>query len=142
MVPTITTLLKLAVALERPIGHFVDDGVPAPVAGVVAADAGADVPTGDPAVTRTAITAAPDRFRISGTVTVVEPGGSGDAGEPHAGEELVHVLEGALEFDVAGERHTAHRGRHAPVPRRPARSVAQSGRGAGARGLARHSAGS
>src|SRR4051794_31555351 len=35
MVPTITTLLKLADALERPIGHFVDDRVPEPVASLV-----------------------------------------------------------------------------------------------------------
>ena len=39
MVPTITTLLKLAAALERPIGHFVDDRVPEPVASLVPADA-------------------------------------------------------------------------------------------------------
>ncbi|HEY5834874.1 helix-turn-helix domain-containing protein, partial [Streptomyces sp.] len=34
MVPTITTLLKIATALERPVSYFVegDDGVPEPVA--------------------------------------------------------------------------------------------------------------
>src|SRR5881397_887534 len=39
MVPTITTLLKLAGALGKPIAHFVDDGAAAPVADHVKADA-------------------------------------------------------------------------------------------------------
>lgn len=106
MVPTITTLLKLAEALERPIGHFVGDGATTPVASVVAAADAAEVPTTDPAVTRRAITAAPERFRVAGTVMVVGPGGSGTSEGPHAGEELVHLLDGALEIDVAGEGHT------------------------------------
>lgn len=106
MVPTITTLLKLADALERPIGHFVGDDAPVAVASVVAAGAGADAPTGDPAVTRTALTAAPERFRTGGSIVVVAPGGAGTVEGPPAGEELVHLVEGTLEVEVAGERHT------------------------------------
>jgi transcriptional regulator with XRE-family HTH domain len=105
MVPTITTLLKLADALERPVGHFVGDDAAVAVASVVAAGAGADVPSGDPAVSRTALTAAPERFRVGGTLLVVDPGGSGTVDGPRVGEELVHLLEGTLEFEVAGERH-------------------------------------
>lgn len=105
MVPTITTLLKLADALERPIGHFVGDGASAPVASVVSAGQGTELPTDDPAVSRTTITAAPERFRVGGTIVVVAVGGSGTSEGPHAGEELVHVLEGTLEVDVAGEAH-------------------------------------
>jgi len=103
MVPTITTLLKLADALERPIGHFVGDEAPAAVASVVAAGAGAVV--ADDGTTRTAITAAPERFRVGGAAVVVEVGAEGASGGPQAGEELVHLLEGALEVEVAGERH-------------------------------------
>jgi transcriptional regulator with XRE-family HTH domain len=110
MVPTITTLLKLADALERPIGHFVADDTPTAVASVVAAGAGPEVPAEEPGVTRTAITAAPERFRLGGTMVVVEADGSGATDDRHAGEELVHLLEGALEFDVAGERHTVGAG--------------------------------
>lgn len=110
MVPTVTTLLKLADALERPIGHFVGDDAPSAVASVVTAGAGAVAATADPEVTRTAITAAPERFRVGGSLLVVGPGGSGTTDGPHAGEELVHLLEGALEFDVAGERHTVRAG--------------------------------
>lgn len=103
MVPTITTLLKLADALERPIGHFVGDEAPTAVASVVAAGAGAEV--SDDGVTRTAITAAPERFRVAGAAVVVDAGAEGSSGGPQAGEELVHLLEGELEVEVAGERH-------------------------------------
>jgi transcriptional regulator with XRE-family HTH domain len=106
MVPTITTLLKLAEALERPIGHFVGDGAAAPVASVVAAGDAAEVPSSDPAITRVAITAAPERFRVAATLVIVDPGGTGTSEGPRAGEELVHLLEGSLEVDVAGESHT------------------------------------
>ncbi len=45
MVPTITTLLKLAAALGLPIGHFVDDGArPAPVAQFIPAGARPEPP--------------------------------------------------------------------------------------------------
>ncbi|MDD7938289.1 XRE family transcriptional regulator [Actinomycetospora lutea] len=104
MVPTITTLLKLADALERPIAHFVGDEGPTTVASVVAAGAGAEVTDGS-GTTRTAITAAPERFRVGGAAVVVEPGAEGSSAGPQAGEELVHLLEGALEVEVAGERH-------------------------------------
>jgi transcriptional regulator with XRE-family HTH domain len=103
MVPTITTLLKLADALERPIAHFVGDEAPTPVASVVAAGAGAEARDGG--TTRTAITAAPERFRVGGAAVVVDAGAEGSSGGPQAGEELVHLLEGALEVEVAGERH-------------------------------------
>ena len=105
MVPTITTLLKLAEALERPIGHFVGDGAATPVASVVTAGDAAQVRSSDPAVTRLAITAAPERFRVTGTLVIVAPGGGGASEGPRAGEELVHLLEGSLEVDVAGEDH-------------------------------------
>ncbi|MEJ2885247.1 helix-turn-helix domain-containing protein [Actinomycetospora aeridis] len=104
MVPTITTLLKLADALERPIGHFVGDEAPTTVASVVAAGAGTVV-ADDAGTTRTAITAAPERFRVGGAAVVVDAGAEGTSGGPQAGEELVHLLHGSLEVEVAGERH-------------------------------------
>jgi transcriptional regulator with XRE-family HTH domain len=110
MVPTITTLLKLADALERPIGHFVGEAAPTAVASVVPAGTGADVPSDDPEVTRTAITAAPERFQVGGTVVVVGPGRSETADGPRAGEDLVYLLDGTLVFEVAGERHQVSAG--------------------------------
>jgi transcriptional regulator with XRE-family HTH domain len=109
MVPTITTLLKLAAALERPIGHFVDDRVPEPVGSLVPADARPDLPA-PPSVERAGITGPAARFRLQGTVTEVDEGASGADEGPRSGEVLVHVLEGELSFELAGERHVVAAG--------------------------------
>jgi transcriptional regulator with XRE-family HTH domain len=105
MVPTITTLLKLAAALERPIGHFVDDGVPEPVASLVPVDARPELPSSEPTVRRAGITGPGARFRLQGTVTELDEGASGADEGPRNGEVLVHVLDGELAFELAGERH-------------------------------------
>lgn len=116
MVPTITTLLKLAGALGRPIGHFVDDRArPEPVAVHVRADARPS-PPGDwaPAargVTGETLTGPDPRFTAGGVLAVVEAGGgSGDTRPLRPGEELVLVLEGALQVAVAGERYHVEAG--------------------------------
>lgn len=111
MVPTITTLLKLAGALGKPIGHFVDDGATvAPVAVRVAADAPIAVPPAwAPAaagVRAGGIAAPRERLRAGGVVAEIEPGGgSGDTRPLRPGEELVLVLEGTLAVEVGGEHH-------------------------------------
>jgi transcriptional regulator with XRE-family HTH domain len=110
MVPTITTLLKLAAALERPIGHFVDDRVPEPVASLVPAGARPEVPSTEPAVRRAGITGPGARFRLQGTVTEVDEGASGADDGPRSGEVLVHFLDGELAFELAGERHVVGAG--------------------------------
>jgi transcriptional regulator with XRE-family HTH domain len=115
MVPTITTLLKLAGALGKPIAHFVDDGAAAPAADHVKADARRAAPDDwAPAAVGTAaeVVANPtERMRASGVVAVVEPGGgSGDARAQRAGEVLLMVLEGALQVEVAGERYDVRAG--------------------------------
>ena len=110
MVPTITTLLKLAAALERPIGHFVDDQVPEPVASNIAADARPELPSGQPGVRRAGITGPAARFRLQGAVTEIPVGASGADDAPRSGEVLVHVLDGELSFELAGERHVVAAG--------------------------------
>jgi transcriptional regulator with XRE-family HTH domain len=111
MVPTITTLLKLAGALGRPIAHFVDDGAPAaPVAVLVRAAEREEPPAGwaplADGVEAAGVAAPTDRLRAGGVVAVVEPGGSsGDIRPLRPGEEIVLVLEGTLAVDVAGEHH-------------------------------------
>ena len=111
MVPTITTLLKLAAALGLPIGHFVDDGArPAPVAQFIPAGARPEPPADwAPAargVLRGAVANPTERLRSGGVLAVVEPGGgSGDTRPLRAGEELVLVLDGVLALEVAGERY-------------------------------------
>jgi transcriptional regulator with XRE-family HTH domain len=111
MVPTITTLLKLSGALGRPIGHFVDDGVPPlPVAVHVLAGDRPDPPPDwarTPRGVEAAGLAAPtERLRAGAVFAVVEPGGGSGGPRPlHGGEEVLLVLDGALHVDVAGERY-------------------------------------
>jgi transcriptional regulator with XRE-family HTH domain len=116
MVPTITTLLKLSGALGRPIGHFVDDATrPEPVAvHTRAADRPAPRPDWAPAargVAGAAVANPTERLRAAGVVAVVEPGGgSGDTRPLRAGEEVLLVLEGALQVEVAGEHYRVDTG--------------------------------
>jgi transcriptional regulator with XRE-family HTH domain len=104
MVPTITTLLKLADAFDRPVGWFVDEEGPA--AGPVAFTAAADRPVAfspQPGVEMAAVTGTYARFLLDGSVATIEPGAGSGLGEgERQGEELVFVLDGELEFDVDG----------------------------------------
>ena len=104
MVPTITTLLKLAEAFDRPVGYFVDeeaDGA-GPVA-FTAAGAGPPVQGMPAGVKAVAVSGSYARFNVDGAVTTVAPGaGSGSSPVQHQGEELVYVLEGSLDVSVDG----------------------------------------
>jgi Predicted transcriptional regulators len=116
MVPTITTLLKLAGALERPIGHFVDAAARhTPVARHVRAadriEPQADWAPASRGVHAEGVAAPTERLRAGGVLAVVEPGGgSGDTRPLRAGEEMMLVLEGSLQVEVAGERYRVEAG--------------------------------
>jgi len=107
MVPTITTLLKLADAFERPVGWFVDEEGPA--AGPVAYTAAGDRPSAfspQPGVELATVTGTYARFLLDGAVATVEPGAGSGLGEgERQGEELVFVLDGVLDFDVDGRAY-------------------------------------
>ncbi|MFN2478622.1 MAG: cupin domain-containing protein [Pseudonocardiaceae bacterium] len=142
MVPTITTLLKLAAALGRPIGHFVNA---APGQLQVAAHTPATgrpaLPAPAPGVELAGIGGPPERFRAAGAVATLAPGAeSGAEVAPRPGEELLLVLDGTLAVEVAGEQYTLRRGdalhyptdnnyRWSNTGRRPARVVRYSLRG-------------
>jgi transcriptional regulator with XRE-family HTH domain len=104
MVPTITTLLKLADAFDRPVGYFVDeeaDGA-GPVAFTPAPERGAAY-TPYAGVRAQSISGSYARFFLDGAVVTVDPGaGSGPALDQHQGEELLFMLDGALSFSVDG----------------------------------------
>ncbi|WP_103383238.1 cupin domain-containing protein [Pseudonocardia dioxanivorans] len=116
MVPTITTLLKLAAALGRPIGFFVDDAEWAgPVAVHVRAGerpvAPADWAPSATGVDARAIALPTDRLRAGAVVARVEPGGtSGEPRSVRSGEELVLVLEGTLTVEVSNEIYRLEQG--------------------------------
>ena len=104
MVPTITTLLKLAAALNRPVGYFVnedaDDTGPAVL---IRADERRVVFTSHRGIDLAGISGPYGRFFLAGAIARVEPGASSGAKpNEHPGEELVLVLDGALEFEVEG----------------------------------------
>lgn len=130
MVPTITTLLKLAAALDRPIGHFVDAGFDD---GPVAVHTPASVRTAMRVVAEgielASITGPADRFRAAGAVATIAAGAIGE-GVQRSGEDLVLVLDGGLAFEVADESYLLRKGDalHYPTDRahrwsNPGRSV-------------------
>lgn len=109
MVPTITTLLKLAAALDRPIGHFVEAGGVEPVATFTPAAARGAVHAESAGVELRGISGPALRFRTAGAVASIAPGATGGAGL-RPGEDLVLVEDGMLEFEVGSERYTLRAG--------------------------------
>jgi len=105
MVPTITTLLKLAGALNRSISYFVDEETEQNGPAVlVRADERRIVYTSHLGIDLAGISGPYGRFFLAGAVATLEPGASsGDNPMEHPGEELVFVLEGSMEFDVDGQ---------------------------------------
>ena len=104
MVPTITTLLKLAEALDRPVAYFVDEH---PAHGGPVAFTGASerpiVLNARPGVEVRAISGSYARFLLSGTVTTVQPGAGSRTTRPECqSEQLVFGLEGTLRFEIDG----------------------------------------
>ncbi len=105
MVPTITTLLKLAAALDRPVSYFVDEEESAPSELVhTPADGRRPVYTSHTGIDLQAISGPYGRYFVAGAVAVLEPGASsGDEALRHAGEELIFVLSGSMEVDVGDQ---------------------------------------
>lgn len=112
MVPTITTLLKLAAALDRPVSYFVDED--AEESGpVVFTPAGArnSVYTSHHGIDLSGISGPYGRFFVAGAIATVDPGAdSGPNPMEHPGEELVFVLDGVLEFSVEDQRFRLQKG--------------------------------
>lgn len=111
MVPTVTTLLKIAAAFERPVGYFIDDGTPTdPVAFTRTSDRPM-VYTPHSGLHLAGVSGPYAPFRSAAAVATVDSGAnSGSKPLVHPGEELVFVLEGSLTFEVAGEHYKVGRG--------------------------------
>jgi transcriptional regulator with XRE-family HTH domain len=105
MVPTITTLLKIAAALDRPVSYFVDDEEPAPTV-FTPADRRRPIHSSHAGIDLAGISGSYGEFQIAGAVATVIPGASSGA-KPmrHPGEELVYLVSGALEFTVGEAVH-------------------------------------
>jgi transcriptional regulator with XRE-family HTH domain len=112
MVPTITTLLKIATALDRPVSYFIDndDAPPEPVAFTRAANRPA-VFTPHAGLHLAGVSGPYTPFRSAAAVATLDPGAnSGSKDLVHPGEELVFVTEGSVTFDIAGTRYKVGRG--------------------------------
>ncbi len=136
MVPTITTLLKLAAALERPVSYFVNEEQSTPSYVVFTpADDRRSIYTSHQGIELEGISGPYGQYFVATAVAEVEPGASsGDSPLRHAGEELIFMLSGSLEVDVAdltfrlrpGDAvhfRTDHEHRWRNPTKRPARAV-------------------
>jgi transcriptional regulator with XRE-family HTH domain len=105
MVPTITTLLKIAGALGRPVSYFVEEDIGRDdVAILTPPDEDRPVYTSHKGIALNSISGPYGRFLLAGARATVAPGAtSGRKPMQHPGEELVHVTDGVLEFTVTGQ---------------------------------------
>lgn len=112
MVPTVATLMKLAAALNRSVGYFVEeDGEPTKQAVLIPREKRRPVYTSKGGLGLAGISGPYGRFLMAGAVATIAPGAdSGPKPMEHPGEELVYVLDGALEVDVEGDKYTVRRG--------------------------------
>lgn len=113
MVPTITTLLKLATAFSRPLSYFVnDESELMPSESYVASGAGRPEGGPHPELGMSVAVSGPrGRFRLAGSLITVEPGAAGAAevGQ-RSGEDLVHVLDGLLDVTAGTRSYTLRKG--------------------------------
>ena len=105
MVPTITTLLKIAGALGRPVSYFVEEDTGRDdVAVLTPPDEDRPVYTSHKGIDLNSISGPYGRFLLAGARATVAPAPtSGRKPMQHPGEELVHVTGGLLEFTVTGQ---------------------------------------
>ena len=104
MVPTITTLLKVAGALGRPVAWFVDEEVETDPTVHTPDGQYRPIYTSHTGIDLAGISGTYGRFNIAGArATVDADASSGTKPLEHPGEELIYVLEGQLEFVVNGQ---------------------------------------
>lgn len=104
MVPTITTLLKVAGALGRPVAWFVDEQVPTDPTVHTPDGQQRPIYTSHSGIDLAGISGTYGRFNIAGArATVAAGANSGTKPLEHPGEELIYMLEGQLEFVVNGQ---------------------------------------
>ena len=102
MVPTVTTLLKIAGALGVPVGYFVAEEGPHPESvHFTKTNTGRAVFTPHEGLALTGISGSYRQFQAAAAVATMSPGAdSGAKLLKHPGEELVFVLSGRVHFTV------------------------------------------
>jgi transcriptional regulator with XRE-family HTH domain len=112
MVPTITTLLKLAAALGVSVGYFVEeDETSAEPVHYTAADRRQAVYTPHKGLSLSGITGSYRQFQTAAAIGIMAPGAtSGDKVLSHSGEELIYILSGEILFRINGRDYTLRAG--------------------------------
>lgn len=105
MVPTITTLMKIAAALNRPVSYFISEDAEVDRPVVFTSPGGRrPVFTSIDGLELESISGPYGRFFIAGAHATADSGTeSASEQTSHPGEELVYVLEGTLVFEFDDE---------------------------------------
>ena len=111
MTPTITSLMKLASALGKSVGFFIEESDSLRPVTVVRAGERSQLYTSKQGLVLENISGRYGPFFVAGAEASVEPrADSGPVAMNHPGEELVLMLSGEMEFTVDGEAYSLGEG--------------------------------
>lgn len=111
MTPTIASLMKVAAALGKSVGHFVEETDTAPTVSLIRREERASLYTSKQGLVLENISGRYGPFLLAGAEAHVEPrADSGPEPMRHPGEELVVLMDGAMRFTIDGEGHDLLRG--------------------------------
>jgi transcriptional regulator with XRE-family HTH domain len=110
MVPTITTLLKLASAFRRPLSYFIDEQPGDPHDTWYTARGEGEVVDSEAGVTAVRVSGPRMRFRAEATVTRLDADSRLTEPGQRPGEALLFVTSGAVAAVVAGRSFELRRG--------------------------------
>jgi transcriptional regulator with XRE-family HTH domain len=111
MTPTIASLMKVAAALGKSVGYFVEESDPAHPVTVVRGGERSRLYTSKEGLVLENISGRYGPFWVAGAEAKLEPlADSGPEPMTHPGEELVLVLEGRMRFVIDGETYELEEG--------------------------------
>jgi quercetin dioxygenase-like cupin family protein len=111
MTPTITSLMKIASALGKSVGFFIEESDPLRPVTVVRGGERSRLYTSKQGLVLENISGRYGPFFVAGAEASVEPrADSGPVPMTHPGEELVLMLAGDMEFTIDGETYTLGEG--------------------------------
>jgi transcriptional regulator with XRE-family HTH domain len=111
MMPTITTLMKIARALNRPVSYFVNEHDATEPVILTRADERRPLFTSKEGLDLRSITGPYGQFVLAGAMAVIGArANSGPETMEHPGEEMIHLLEGRLSVTIQGEHYVLEAG--------------------------------
>lgn len=111
MIPTITTLMKIANALDKKVSFFVDEGEALSDVEYIHSNERMKFPASGFKIVYETIAARLQDCMIQAGIFRIKPGGSsGDEPMAHRGEELALCLSGQIEFTIRGTSYVLDAG--------------------------------